>query len=182
MKRAFTLFELLIALALCGVLVASLMNLLFQGSKPAKSSLWDAIEEYSCRQRLNRVLPEILTPPKVEGGALIFTFNNGIDDDPHFCGEVESRLFVNDKKQLILTLSPLSTWKGEFAPREEILLANLPTIDFRFYEIPGPTQLGRWEREWDQEDLPALIECGYLDSKKIYPLINANKPPTYYKQ
>ncbi|MBS0622638.1 MAG: prepilin-type N-terminal cleavage/methylation domain-containing protein [Verrucomicrobia bacterium] len=180
-KRAFTLIELLVSLSLSAILIGFLMHIFFHATHAPSGRLWPLMEKYACRQRLNQVLPEILTPPQIIDGALLFTFNNGVDDDPHFCGEVGGRLSLDGEKRLILTLFPAAShWQGEFSPRLEILLSQISTLDFSFYEIPTRAQPGAWKGTWEQEDLPALVKIQCTAFATTYPILASGKPPRYY--
>lgn len=86
------------------------------------------------------------------GNELIFSFNNGIDEDPLFSGPIRAHLGVS-KKQLELHLLPL---EEDRKVRKEILMENVKNVGFSFFHLESK----EWKSEWDKESgsLPVMMK------------------------
>lgn len=76
--------------------------------------------------------------------ALYFTFQNGVDHEQKFSGEIEAALYLNRENQLVLSL------KNE---RKEVFMGNISHFEMEFFH-PKEKE---WTREWTNDQLPPII-------------------------
>lgn len=115
MKRSFSLIEVLVGMTLFSLL-ASLLFGLYTGF--ARTSVHqkkqEAVLEHLIylKTLLHKSLGQAVTKPKPyyfqqKEGTLFFTFDNGIDPDPSFSSIIKGQLYINEKDEFILEMSPL---------------------------------------------------------------------------
>lgn len=227
-RRPFLLLELLISLGLLSLLLALLFRSFHQTTslaQKAKPLYREIREEWALHTRLNELIREATLGAQQEGersgffaaegqagggfSSLLFSRNAGIDDDPHFCGEVLHRLYVDpdSTNHLVLATWPSPHHWQEDPPlyRKELLFSH-PLLAFtielyepHLLEAHAPQEakeggpLFGWQREWlrEWEELPALIRLhlSYHDSRGepslfsiIIPLSQADKPVLYLQE
>jgi hypothetical protein len=91
---------------------------------------------------------------------LITLFDQGIDPDPAFSGPCLARIYLNVAKQLCLAIWPEERHKENKTVREEILLQNVSSFEFRFLYRNAQNAIG-WEKKWPKKEkrpVPSLIE------------------------
>lgn len=179
MKRPFTLIELIVALALSVGLFTFLFTTIQQtrrADQKAQEIIRPIKREYALYQQLNRVIPEIEEKLYSDKESLVFTYNNGIDKDPHFCSLVLARLYL-DKGRLILATWPHPRWKDHTC-RVQVLSENVHRFTFKFLDPPNWTKT----RSKEEEELPAMIKFE-IDKKTFsFPIIAAGKPVRYIQK
>ena len=167
MKRHATLIELLIALVLTGALLSFLLSTLLTLSRTTPKL--EGLATYALHTRLKTLLPQITDRYCFfDGNSLVFSYNNGIDDDPLFCAEVLGKLYL-EKGALLLATWPLK----ECDPRPyrvEVLKVGVQRFNLTFYEPPTD------EAYRSEEGLPALIKVKIDDFAMNYPVPAAKKP------
>lgn len=102
-KRPFTLVEVLVSSMLGVFLIAALVQLALFSKQKEKISYQvgsQAIAYLEVKERLAESLglaepleEPLLQQESAEASGLYFTFENGIDIDPHFCGRCRARLW-----------------------------------------------------------------------------------------
>lgn len=120
-------------------------------------------------------------PQKIlsDSPSLIFTFNNEVNKDPVFSGDVLARLYLDAEHRLCLALWPLhSSYPPPF--QQEILLENVADLRYLFYAPPeritnanaiatekiDPSadkkemERDHWHSEWlfSYKQMPAILE------------------------
>ncbi len=196
-RHPFSLIEVLISL----VLISGLLSLLFLSYRQTaelKKGMAEVVEplreESALLRRLDRLFSEVcaidgetdrghffFTSTCENAPSLVLTYNNGIDRDQRFCGEVLGRLYLTSTGDLMLAKWPLpAKWKGDRECREELLLSGITSLEFGFFEPPHhrspivdgikpKENLAGREREaipkgwgslWKREygELPAIVE------------------------
>jgi hypothetical protein len=132
--------------------------------------------------------------------SLIFTFDNGIDDDQMFSADVLARIYVDEDRHLILATWPnplrWSIEESQAHSRQEILLEEVQSLNFTFYKPPfddqGKKQVDtkeNWFKDWEK-DMPSMIRIQItykFEGKEktfdqIYPLEHAELFPSYHHQ
>lgn len=119
--------------------------------------------------------------------SLVFTYNNGVRQDATYAGDVVSRLYVNEKKQLCLLTWPLKAknqdpYYGDMF--KDVLCENVEKISFDFFAGSKPTvnqPLGpirnRWQEEWQTgyKEMPVLMKIRLYITKTNNPLEKEDK-------
>ncbi|HSX27121.1 MAG TPA: hypothetical protein VLE89_08980 [Chlamydiales bacterium] len=133
----------MIALSLTAVLLTFLFSFFVESAKIEKR-LETARVEISSRQYLQMRLQSIFSNidrasfqaplytqlfPEEKNASLVATFDNGIDPDPIFSGTVLGRIYLDEKKQLVLATWPIDKDRSW---RKEILLSNVSNYEFEF--------------------------------------------------
>jgi type II secretory pathway component PulJ len=172
-RRHLTLLEVMIALALAGILLSALTSLFYQVSKKKielQQLKKNILPIELMRQRLIHLfarLPEApsfytLAHAEAVGSALFFTYDYGADPDPNFCGVVKGMLYLNGRKQLCLT-----TWSPLEAARQEVLLEGVGRLEFTFYDPKEE----KWKNSQDKKSpLPPIFKL------RLSLLEQANEP------
>ena len=91
---------------------------------------------------------------------LIVLFDHGIDPDPAFSGRCLGRIYLNEANQLCLAIWPEAHQKGGGKVREEILMQNVSSFQFRFLNRNQKEAI-EWAEKWPKEEkrnIPSLIE------------------------
>ncbi len=151
-RQSLTLLEVMIALSLAAVILSSLMTFYHQVSKKriAAQELKRTILPIELmRQRLIHLfagaaaaeMPSFKTGnhPSAVGEVLLFSYDNGVDLNPLFCGDVKGMLYVNPRHQLCLV-----SWAPNGEARQEIFLENVGQFSFSFFDAED----ARWKHEW----------------------------------
>lgn len=175
-RRAFTLIELLTALGLLSVMLASLFfwtRQLTVSRAQQENAVWPSRLCRYADQRLTQTLPKATGSFCTQEGALIFTFDNGPHPDPALSGEVLGKLYLSDHGALCLGIWP----KDAPEPAEtHVLLKDVEELTFSFYYPPqtrlqvNPDQVGKatpkelWQSTWELEyaTLPAMMQLSFV--------------------
>ncbi|NGX47492.1 MAG: hypothetical protein K1000chlam3_00866 [Chlamydiae bacterium] len=173
MKRPLSLLEVCIGLALTAILLTTLFSgfrhLMKNGAKMGE--VRHQLHPYFVMQmRLNQIFESITEEglfytdihEKANGKALYFTFQNGVDPDPQFCGEIEGVLYCSKEKEMILEL------KDE---RSEIFLTEVSSFKMKFYD---PKE-NKWVGKWGKNFLPPLIKIHIGEKEYSYLLPRATR-------
>lgn len=230
-KRLFTLIEVLIALGLTSIIMSTLTYFYFQiqaiNTKTEKS-LKNLYELSYLENRLTEVLPKAISEnsPKKDfyfftseasseyikpgSTSLVFMYDNGIDINKALSNNTLGRLFVDNKRRLILATWPSpKRWKEGSTPFmiKEILADNIDSISFSFFVAPSLDRSRvspqndsskkkklfaaepplSWVNEWKNEyyELPAMMKMNIQRPNEniefIFPLPNSTKT-IYYNQ
>lgn len=105
-----------------------------------------------------------------EQDSLLVLFNNGIDIDPKFSGEVIGRIFLNkETNDLELIIWPIDEKNHPSDFRKEVLLKDISDFSFSFFdpmqdETP-PTP--EWTDKWEKVDyFPPIVKLNVEYEKK----------------
>ena len=112
--------------------------------------------------------------PKEKCDSLVMTFDNGIDPEPHFSGQVLGRIFLDEQKNLCLGLWPIEKINSKNPWRKEILFSQVENFAFSFFEnTPEIDKKHLWTAHWKQETrkLPCMARLSL--SQKENPLVFA---------
>lgn len=118
--------------------------------------------------------------PQAIGPGLIFMFNNGVDHNPAFCGDVTGMLYQNADHKLCL-----ASWASNGEARVDMLLDNIKEISFSFFDSNKKIWKSNWEKasllppffklSWTTVDRPKEVQkCAFFFS--------LNTPITYETQ
>jgi hypothetical protein len=160
-RRPIILLELLIGFALAGILLSFLFSgfrhVADLGQKVHKAKKL-VHERAVVHLRLTHLFTHLLTEgeksfyfaPHEESfyDALFFTFDQKIDPNQDLCGPLKAAIYINNKKELCLSIA------SKAARRKEVLLKNVPTLSFSFFN--PKTQM--WEPKWEEEEFPPLLK------------------------
>ncbi len=168
MKRALTLLEVVIALALTAILLSVLLSFYRQiafSNLEAKEAKQRILYREWTQEKLTQVFSTALDSEEDEEGyytlsvadgigtALAFGYDNGIDSDPNYCDKVRAALYLNAKKELCLI-----TWPD----RKQILYTGVQSIHFSFFDLNQLT----WRSDWTKEDgLPEMLKITLYEAK-----------------
>ena len=170
-RRHLFLLEILVGLSLMALILSALFTSMARGAKLEKQ-VESARAILLERQRLHTRLQDVFLSlnkgslfytyrfPDDQQESLITVFDNGIDPDPHFSGEVLGRIFLDEQRNLSLVIWPLNA-KGPSRPwRKEILLAKVEDVHFEFFgkTVESPVQL-KWVKHWEKQkkELPSMV-------------------------
>lgn len=118
---AFSLIAIIV-----GLLMTSMRNSLFLAEEMGGVRK-TVLERHKCYARLSQVFSTADAGSfKLEGKDLTFSFENGIDPEMDFSGEVDGRLYVDGNKNLILRL----TSKKEGKERREALFPQVEEVEY----------------------------------------------------
>ena len=158
-SRAFTLLEVMIALALASMLMLFLFDM-YREVAVQKIAAEKLEEKQFAEQKVQMRLTEIFSKASlredelfnVRGKDIFFTFHNGVDADSRFSGEVKG-LLSHSKERLELRIRPLDG-SGE---RMELLMENVKAVTYEFFDKEKERA---WTPHWDNESLsiPAMIK------------------------
>ena len=108
-SRPFTLMEVSIAFSLVGIIVGLLMNSMRNSIVLAEEMggvRKIVLERHKCYARLSQVFSQARGESfKLEGKTLLFTFENGVDPEMEFSGEVKGKVYIDKNKNFILTIT-----------------------------------------------------------------------------
>lgn len=200
-KSFMTLLETLIAVSLLSVLLVIVFGFFRELSVMTQMSEQVQKESFQLRYletRLGFVFERIANenlnvknkfffysqPPNrnfSNSSSLVFTFNNEVRLNPHFSGDVLTRLFLDLNHRLCLVTWPLRSEQPHQYLQEEILLENVVDVNFEFYAAPekisnkNATDPGsqqtkeqketqpekdKWQTEWPKshKQMPSIIK------------------------
>ncbi len=161
-RRPATLIELLIGLSLTALLLGTLFHAYLQTYQLNNDDeVWHLRERLALKTRLSQIIPDIQPGPwSCEDETLSFLFNNGIDDDPAYAGNIEGTLSLEDERLLLTTGERIELL---YEPVEELIIDCIDA----------------------EEGLPAFIRLHLTIDKEplsfLFPLPAADKPIRYIK-
>lgn len=184
-RRYITLLEMLIAMILVSVVLSA--ALYFYGYVIHVNQATEEVERSNfamryLQDRLSYVFTFAAHPKKKEQfffnptplhglfkdgtSALIFTYDNGINQNTPFSGLVLGCLYVDKAGVLRLTTWPdRKDWDESKLPplHQEVFLDNIEGLSFEFYALPlkdSPVVPGTWVAEWkrDYKKLPGMVK------------------------
>ncbi len=135
-KRPILLMELVISLVLFGAIIGILFSS-YREFSLAKTTLRKEKELILNRQKMQLRLGQVfsqLKSIKVEDHSCHLSYDNGIDTETAFHGELEAMLLI-DKGRLALV-----TWSEKGKARKEILCESAKSFSFSFFD----TKKGAW--------------------------------------
>lgn len=163
--QAMTLLELMIGLVLIGILLTTLFSCYKEILKKKATVLHLEMtiqEQEIFNQRLHLLFASLrpiqtttqlyLYPhPDAVVPALVFHFENKLDRNKAFLGELQAMLFLDEKKCLFL-----STWGHDESIRSECLLEKIDTICYRFFD----QNKKMWVENWPpiQQEHPVMVQ------------------------
>lgn len=203
-KQWMTLLEVLVAFSILSVLLVFLFGFFRELTKLDELTRYQQVQLFRQRyveSRLhylfarlvnekdtNRVFYFFLEPADAiselsEFSSLVFTYNNGIRQNPFFSGDVISRLYVDKQKRLCLVTWPCykktSQMDGRAEMEKEILLERVEAIRYEFFAAPTPLDTsnlinrGSWSEEWFEsyKESPVLMKIHLTVLKEASPLV-----------
>lgn len=200
-KRPLTLIEVVISLSILGTLLfflfkfygnLTLFNLQVRAIKEKVFSRQlpylrlkqvlekQSIDSPSISKEISSSLFYTLLHPVSKNLALTFTYHNGADPDPAFCEKVSGLLYLNEKKQILLT-----TTSHDGQIRDEILFDHAASLSFEFFDSKKMS----WESEWPQtnQGLPLMIKLHVQEISVAKPIqfafiLDTQEEPILYKK
>ncbi len=170
-KRPLILLEIMIALSLTALLLTTLARF-FAGCLKMDQKIEQLRSSLAGRQKVQVCLSSIFTsmaplPGSAalctlddEGTSLGLSFDNGIDPDPKFSGQVIGKLFVDESSNLCLAIWPIDE-EATFC-RKEILCPNVQKMNLKFFakkKAASPSFGFEWRSTWPKESgaLPPMV-------------------------
>jgi hypothetical protein len=135
--------ELVISMVLFGVIIGILFSS-FKEFSIAKTTLRKDKELILNRQKLQLRLGQIfssLKTLKIENNACHLSYDNGIDLEKEFRGQLEAMLLI-DKGRLALV-----TWPEKGKARKEIISESAKSFSFSFFD----TKTGAWAPNYPEQ-------------------------------
>jgi len=185
MFYSLTLLEMMIGLFLLGAILSALTTAFYRISKSeAKVSILkeQALQRQKLQLRLTPIFSSLyeegdemlkkdsFIPLQIKsfsqflGPALVFTYNNGVDPIPSFCGQVIGMISLNTRHELCLFTWP-SEQENQTQMRKEVLLEKAKSLSFRFFN----REKKNWEETWEKEvDLPAFFKIQIEKQKRSF--------------
>lgn len=181
-KRFFTLIEIIISLFLITIIITFLFGYFTKISKvelEIEKTKKIVYEKGNLHIRLNNIFAELYSKEinqnpfytefekNTKNICLNINFNNGVDPDPNFSDILKAKIFVNEKKDLILEI--FSNDKKNKIPRREILFKNVDNLEYKFlsnndfqmksYQIEQLSDSWFWYNFWPEEKkgFPSVI-------------------------
>ncbi len=153
-KRALTLLEIIIAMALLGFLLTALFNCFYQGAKKniaAKELKQKILYLELFQQRVKNLFAALdgenplwlEKHPDTIGPALCALYNQKVDMEPDMRGVLEGMLFLNKNKELCL-----ASWGENGQGRIEVLLDNVSSFQCELFD----SKKGEWKRVWTKKE------------------------------
>jgi hypothetical protein len=142
-KRPILLMELVISMVLFSVIIGILFSS-YREFSLAKISLRKDKELILTRQKLQLRLGQIfssLKTLKIENNACHFSYDNGIDLEKEFRGQLEAMLLI-DKGRLALV-----SWPEKGDARKEIICESAKSFSFSFFD----TKTGAWIPKYPEQ-------------------------------
>jgi len=187
-KKSLTLLEVIIALSLASILLTTVFSTYYQitvahrklekakeavlSNKIIQQRLCYIFSHLSFEKKINsstqtESIPPFYTSklPDSKEIALILEYNNGIDPDPSFCGNIKSELYLTHENELCLMSYSLNGMK-----RKEIFKENISRWQMTFFE---PLSKDPHTHSWDfeKEGAPPIVEIELFLNQEIEPLI-----------
>jgi general secretion pathway protein J len=170
-ERGFTLIEILVALAVLGLLVVGLT----QGVR-AGLALWQAqsrrvgetAEIDAAARTLRSLLSGVAAPPSSGAAAGAAKFN-GDDHRLSFIGDLPTGLGTSQRadidlelsgKRLVLSWIPHRHEVSDRPPPKPIvteLIGRVERLNLAYWGSPAPDQPAGWQARWDGPQLPELV-------------------------
>jgi hypothetical protein len=160
-KHSLTLLEVIVAIALLGILLTGLFNCFRQGLKKniaAKELKQKVLQLELFRLRLKNCFAtwdqesgmSLQRHPEASGLALIAAYQQTEDREFDMCGVLEAMLFLNRNKELCL-----ASWSEKGKGRIEILLDKVDAFKCRLFD----PKKGEWTEEWPskKEENPVMV-------------------------
>lgn len=154
-RHHMTLLETLIAITILSVLLVILFGFFKELSVLSQASEKKQKESFQMRYletRLSYIFERLvnesstardfffyLQPPNGDFSkdpSLVFSFDNGIREDPYYSGDILGRIYLDLNQQLHLTTWPMRAEKPFAHMQDEILLDGVEKIKFEFYSPP----------------------------------------------
>lgn len=200
-KRSMTLVEVLIAFFILSILLTIVFGFFYELAKIDQFTRFQEEKTFQRRYlefRLTHLFSHLVNDSDnnkrdfvfyaepAEGmsksNSLVFTYNNGARLDPTYAGDVISRLYINEKKQLCLLTWPIKIkdqdpYYGDMF--KEVLCENVERMNFDFFAGPGnnnnnPIGLvrNRWQEDWQDgyKEMPVLMKIKLQLTKELSPL------------
>lgn len=151
-KQALTLLEVNIAIFITGILLSALWGLYYNWYKSydkaqKMQSKIHNILFIKCRleQIFDKVAKSgkdqfIFTPSKEK--TLCLSYQGGADPDPLFNKTLRSLLYKDEANRFCF-----ATWSPTLQSRVEVLLDEVSSLDFFFFDI----QTSSWQKDWPEE-------------------------------
>jgi hypothetical protein len=178
-KRALSLLEIIIALALTAILVSVLFSFYRQSSvislqlEQAKQKI---LSQEMFQERMAQVFNQVhLEAEKgdlplytsffgdADGAVLNVSYDNGVDHQPEFCDTIKGMLYLNHKKEICFLMK-----SKENLSRTEVFFDGVNELKFHFFDLEEKEWTSLWPKE--KKTLPAMIKMSlYLKSKKKEP-------------
>jgi type II secretory pathway pseudopilin PulG len=186
-KRSLTLLEVVIAIALLGLLLTGLFNSFRQGLKKnitARELKQKVLQLELFQQRLKTLFSSLdeevgvalENHPDASGLALIVSYKQLIDPEFDMCGTLRGMLFLNQQKELCL-----ACWSEQGKGRIEILLDKIDTFKCRFFDPKKGQWFGSWSKKNKEGPVMIAIDLKW-DGKEmpfVFFLPEGNKQITY---
>lgn len=154
-KRPFSLLEVTISLVLTTILLTTLFSSyrqLIQNKIEIEKASQGLHWRFFTQTRLNQIFESLEEGAKFETkeGALVFHFDNELDADPAYSGQLDGKLSL-EGSQLCLFLKD----------RKEILHKNVKNLTLSFYD---PKEK-KWKESWKGNALPLLLKMRIDDEE-----------------
>jgi prepilin-type N-terminal cleavage/methylation domain-containing protein len=175
-RRAFTLLEVMIAIALLGFLLTELFHCLQSGLKKgieARQLKQKVLQVELFQERLKNLFSHFRNDETeltlenhsdAKGKALLFTYNQEIDPDVEMQGTIQSMLYLNGKQELCL-----ASWSEAGKARMETLLDKIDGFECRLFDAKKAEWIDEDEEEpvmvkidlkWEGETMPFVFFLG----------------------
>lgn len=179
-KKTFSLIEVLISFFLACMITMFLIGTYVHFVK-IKASLRERSFIAMQKERSYQLLSNIfscLTPLEKESSAyleknsLVLHHKNLIDIDPIFCGNLTSKIYLEQEK-LFINTNPLNN----NPPRKILLLEGLKSVDFNFYDA----SYKKWVKEQPKESQAKIcfVKFTIIDKKENQTTFIFNIPNSY---
>lgn len=179
MKRFFSLLEVSIGLALTAILVTTLFSSfrhLMKKGAMMENTRAQLHGEHLLNLRLNQIFEAVsgkifLGPhDDAKGDAFFFTFDNGTDPEPEYCGKIRGVLFATkDKKSSIcIRLND---------KREERFIENITNFSVELFH-PDEQQ---WQDFWKKSHKTPMVRIKIDDKAFSYILPRIDQRVNYSK-
>lgn len=181
MKRPLSLIEVTIGLTLTAILLTALFSSfrhLMQTGVQIEIAQAQLHPSHLFELRITRMFESLSKPnlfytmrdDRALGNALFFSFDNGLDKDPEYCGELDALLFVSNEKNHPLCL----LLKGQ---KKEIFFDKIDQSSFQFFN----PKKNDWETNWKNPFLPPMIKITLNEKTYSFVLPHADHRVTYHK-
>lgn len=187
-KRALTLLEIVMAMALLSFMLTALFNCFYQAAKKniaAKDSKQKILYLELFQQKIKNLFSRLdgENPlwldkhPDASGLALCSIYNQKVDADPDMRGILQGMLFLNKNKELCL-----ASWGENRKGRIEVLLDNVSSFQCQLFDPKKAVWKGSWSKKeekkptmakidlnWRGKEIPFVFFLYEADEKIVYP-------------
>ena len=194
-KQALSLLEVVIALALTSVVLLFLFSY-FREITVADVEMQKVQEKLFARERVQLRLMQIFsnltsdektsffyteTAPEAFGVRLVFTFENGIDEDEMLSGNVKGVLQLAKNRTLELRTLPL---EGKEVGRSELLMEHVKNFSFKIFDLEKKIWQDAWpeERQASPAMIKIILEKEEKEKVEFAFFLPASQPPVEYKE